>query len=568
MAADLIPPGALTRHIAILGANGSGKTSVAKVAVVEPALEAGERVVIVDPTGAWFGLRLKRNGTDKAFPIYIFGGDHGDYPLRARDAAMLAEAFGTSSDSAVLDTSQMTVSERTAFFTEFAEAIRRKNKGPLKLIIDEAHLFMPQAGAQFGGATPAMLHAGNNLVSLGRSRGLRITLISQRPAKLHKDSLSQAHSLVAMRLMAPQDRKAIADWVADQADPETGKEIIASLPSLKPGEGWVWAPQDNVLERKKFPLPRTFDSSRAPEIGDGTGPSLPPLNLDALKGKLAKIEEERKANDPAALKAQLVKLLNDNVRLKNEIETQRKEPRIDNGAIQEAEQRGFANGLSAARGEAISFLDSIRSDVSTVFGDYQDKIARLAQAELPLPSPATVKAAPPAVKRTPAETPRRPQPSPAAGGDGPIPKGEQAILIACAQHREAGCSRPQLTVLTGYKRSTRDAYIQRLRERGLVDQKGDRIVATTKGVAAIYDNYTELPTGEALQQHYIKTLPEGEGKILAMLCAAHPSDVPRDEITDTLGYKRSTRDAYLQRLSTRELITTPSGAARASDNLF
>jgi hypothetical protein len=128
-----------------------------------------------------------------------------------------------------------------------------------------------------------MLHAGNNLVALGRSRGLRIALISQRPAKLHKDSLTQVQSLVAMRLMAPQDRKAIADWIADQAEAEKGKEIIASLPSLKPGEAWVWSPQDEVLQRTKFPLPRTFDSSRAPTMADGKGPDLAPIDMDALR---------------------------------------------------------------------------------------------------------------------------------------------------------------------------------------------------------------------------------------------------------------------------------------------
>jgi DNA helicase HerA-like ATPase len=250
----LIPTGAREKHIAFLGATGSGKTSAAKRGLVEPVLADGGRALILDPTGAWWGLRLMADGKKAGYAIYIFGGDHGDYPLRARDAALLAETFAASSDSAIFDMSLMTVSERTSFFTEFAETIRRKNKGPLHLIIDEAHLFMPQAGAASGGAVPAMLHAANNLVSLGRSRGLRIALISQRPAKVHKDSLTQVQSLVAMRLLAPQDRKAISDWIADQADPARGKEIIASLPSLKPGEAWVWSPQDDVLRHTKFPL--------------------------------------------------------------------------------------------------------------------------------------------------------------------------------------------------------------------------------------------------------------------------------------------------------------------------
>ena len=243
-----LPDDMLSRHIAILGSTGSGKTSVAKSGIVEPQLSAGARVVVIDPTGAWWGLRLDANGKGEGFPVYIFGGDHGDHPLRAKDAALLADAFGTSSGSAVFDTSLMTVADRTAFFTDFANTILRKNRGPLHLVIDEAHLFMPQAGAKSGGAVPAMLHAGNNLVSLGRSKGLRITMITQRPAKLHKDSLTQAQSLIAMRVLHPLDRKAITDWIAEVSDdPRKGDDLVRSLSGLKAGEAWVWAPLSGML---------------------------------------------------------------------------------------------------------------------------------------------------------------------------------------------------------------------------------------------------------------------------------------------------------------------------------
>lgn len=46
-----IPEAARKKHIAILGMNGSGKTSVAKAELIEPALRAGERVCNIDPTG-------------------------------------------------------------------------------------------------------------------------------------------------------------------------------------------------------------------------------------------------------------------------------------------------------------------------------------------------------------------------------------------------------------------------------------------------------------------------------------------------------------------------------------
>jgi len=123
--------------------------------------------------------------------------------------------------------------------------------------------------------------------------------------------------------------------------------------------------------------------------------------------------------------------------------------------------------------------------------------------------------------------------------------------------------------VTGYKRSSRDAYIQRLRERGYVEHAGERVVATDAGVAALGDAFEPLPKGTALQEYHLGRLPEGERRVLAMLLAAYPGAVERAAIDDATGYKRSSRDAYLQRLGARELVVPDGrGAVRASAELF
>jgi hypothetical protein len=257
----------LDKHLGILGINGSGKTYTAK-GLAERLLDAEQRICIIDPTGVWYGLKSSATGKSGGYPVVIFGGPHADVQISGLHGEAIAEAIGTSATPAIIDVSQMKGSERTKFFADFAETLRIKNTGPLNLFIDEAHLFMPQ-GRVADPQSANMLLAANNLISLGRSRGLRITIISQRPAKIHKDSLTQVHSLIAMRLIAPQDRAAVEAWIADQADVQRGKEIIASPPSLKIGEGWLWAPEIDVLERIKFPKITTFDSSRSPD-GEGS----------------------------------------------------------------------------------------------------------------------------------------------------------------------------------------------------------------------------------------------------------------------------------------------------------
>jgi DNA-binding IclR family transcriptional regulator len=149
-----------------------------------------------------------------------------------------------------------------------------------------------------------------------------------------------------------------------------------------------------------------------------------------------------------------------------------------------------------------------------------------------------------------------------------LPKGERIVLTAIAQY-PGGVTREQLTVLTGYKRSTRDAYIQRLRERGLVEITGDRLNATDAGIAALGPNFEPLPTGDALRAHWMANLPEGERRVLGILIEAYPKPVEREHISDKTGYQRSSRDAYLQRLSARRLVVPEGrGQVRVSEELF
>ena len=170
----LIPNEALDKHVALLGMTGAGKSSVIRAAIVEPDLEADRRVIIVTPKDDWWGLRLSKTGKSKGFDIPIFGGWHGDYPLNVKDAALLAEAYATMKGSAIFVTSRLSVQDRTRWFSAFAETILSKNKGWARLVIDEAHVFMPKQGGKGGGAIPAALHAGNELVSQGFANAVRI----------------------------------------------------------------------------------------------------------------------------------------------------------------------------------------------------------------------------------------------------------------------------------------------------------------------------------------------------------------------------------------------------------
>jgi hypothetical protein len=155
-----------------------------------------------------------------------------------------------------------------------------------------------------------------------------------------------------------------------------------------------------------------------------------------------------------------------------------------------------------------------------------------------------------------------------ARSDSPLPIGERRILTAAAQY-EDGVTREQLTILTGYKRSSRDAYIQRLREKGFIDTPpSGRIIASQEGIDALGPDFEPLPTGDALLQWWLPRLPEGERRILEALIPAFPDAVPRALLSETVDYKRSSRDAYIQRLRARRLVEIEGGGVRAAKELF
>jgi uncharacterized protein len=260
-----LPAEALDDRIAIVGTAGSGKTYAAK-GFVERLLDIGARVAIVDPLGVWWGLRASANGSAAGYPVVVFGGRHADVAITAEMGAPLGGMIAGEGLACVVDLSELgSNAARRRFMAAFFEALYEANEEPLHLVLDEADLWAPQRPMpdQMG-----LLGHIEEIVRRGRVRGFIPWLITQRPAVVHKDVLSQADILIAMKLTASQDRDAIGGWIEGQADRHEGKRILGDLPRLQRGEGYLWAPGRGILERAAFPTIRTFDSSRTPKRGE------------------------------------------------------------------------------------------------------------------------------------------------------------------------------------------------------------------------------------------------------------------------------------------------------------
>ena len=271
--------------------------------------------------------------------------------------------------------------------------------------------------------------------------------------------------------------------------------------------------------------------------------------------------ERVKENDPRELKAQLAQLKKELAKRPTETKT-KIETVADPRAIERAVKAATApllKRLSDLRRAATPVINAI----SGLRNTFEEELPQVAPIHIPAPLPMKVGPFPAKAGARDVFIPR----SNGHSGSSELPKGEHIILRAIAQYPE-GAQRDQLTVLTGYKRSTRDAYIQRLREKEFVVENGSAVLATDTGIAALGSSYEPLPTGEALQEYWLNRLPEGERKIFAALLQT-PSGLSRESLEEATGYKRSTRDAYIQRLQSRRLVEIVGrGEIRPSENLF
>lgn len=259
-----IPRAALDDRLAFVGTAGSGKTYAASGAV-ERLLASGARVVIVDPLGVWYGLRLGADGRTPAFPVVVIGGQHADLPLTEHAGALIGEAVATATESVIVDLSDLgTKASERRFMLAFLNALYRRTPGDrLHVVLDEADMWAPQQLTDKEGDAAKLLGMMETLVRRGRIKGFIPWLISQRPAVLNKNVLSQADGLVALKLTASQDRAALGDWIEGHADRAEGKRILGEMPALQRGQGVIWIPGRGILSTSEFPTKATFDSSRA-----------------------------------------------------------------------------------------------------------------------------------------------------------------------------------------------------------------------------------------------------------------------------------------------------------------
>lgn len=504
-----LPADAVTQTFGIIGRRGSGKTHCASV-LAEEFCERGLPFVVLDPTGAWWGLRTGADGKGKGYPVVILGGQHGDLPLPREAGALVADLVVNRPGFYVLDLSSTeSNAAQQRIVTDFLERVYRAKAtkpSPLHIFMDEADCFAPQRPMP---GEQRMLGAVEAVVRRGRSRGLGVTLITQRPAVLNKNALSQVECMLAFQTTAPQDRKALKEWADGHDSKGYAQTFLDGLAGLH-REGFVWSPAWlDTFSKMKVRDKRTYDSSKTPTAGDRAAPEkIAPIDLDAVSKMLVSVAEEVKANDPAVLHGRISFLEGEVTRLTDAVP----DARIEQIPALDEDDRTFIETTAREIQDALKVVDEHLGELVSVVESISEKVAAVAKKETPKTRVARTEMPPIEAfdRNHPMGRVRK-----AAEGDIKLRAGARRMLQAIVNF-PAGLNRSQVAVLAEMQGNggTWDAYVSDLRRGGWIMVSGDIFLPTALAQSKI-NRETFNPT--ALVARWRDTLRAGARRMFDVL---------------------------------------------------
>jgi hypothetical protein len=588
-----LPLDAATETIAWVGNKGMGK-STGLLRFGEQMIAKGVQVVTFDPTGVHWGLKYGADKDTAGLPVYVLGGYQGDETLVSTAGALIANLVVESNANFVFDFSAMSKNQMHGFATDFLERLylrkgEPEHRTPMHILIDEAHLFAPEA--RFKG-TEKMLGAMQDVVIQGRSRGIGISLATQRTAAVSKSVLELCELLVAFRTTGKNARDALRHWIRAHSLEDREREFFDSLATLQVGEVWMWSPGWLDIFQRVNILPReTFDSSATPKAGQRLKPKgkAAEVDLAALKEQMAETIEQATANDPNKLKAEVAQLRAGIERLGNQHEQMAQAIADRDAYIAKCDARIAELMETPLEVEKIVHLvetDEIETTLVTIANATEEalKIARelrdradtmnLEEAERARHPLMTVSAEPPyrAVPHLPnpsmptkrgghqradAPPPPRatripPPPPPPGSGEISVPKAQWAILTVLAMYGEIDLD--HLRVCAGYAPGGHFTNtLSAMRTTELIT-RGNPVTATDLATHATGPDLDDFPPyrGPELREWWAKHKKVGKAgaKILDVLAAVYPNGLSPDELSERAGYSGGHFTNTLSRLRT------------------
>ena len=539
----LDPEELATTRALIQGSSGSGKSFLLRLLMEKIASKMP--MIVIDPEGELHTVR------QVASMLLVGGG--GELPVKAGTGAKVARGILEQSCSAIIDLSDLPSRHHSEYVRDFIASMMSapmKLWRPTILAIDEAHRFCPEGGRDNVAAEQVI-----DLMSRGRKRGYGGVLLTQRVSKIRKDAIAECANVFIGKTTLDIDVKRAGDMLGI-----TNTEA-KFLRNMKPGEWRAYGPCLTPSSVSEFSA--NLPATQPPKRGQTQGKAVvkDAKTIADLASSIMEAEDEPLTLEDAQRQIKAM------------------QAKIDKAETSKPDPEAISKQLEAVRADAVAEIHAKYHDfvckavgMATGIGDAVEMLkqhieSKVEASELTTPTAlvSTKQQVPTAPTLADGSLVHRPQSS---GNAADLPRGEAAVLSAAIQY-EGTIERDTITVLTGYKRSSRDTYIQRLRERGFVETSpGGPIRVTVQGFEAMPET-KPMPTGVEKQNFWQSRLGTGEWAVLNSCINAYPSPVHRDRISEDTGYKRSSRDTYIQRLRSLKLVSTQSaGNVIASDSLF
>src|SRR2546429_299134 len=466
--------------------------------------------IVIDLEGEFSTLREKYD--------YILAAKEGDTAAEPRSAALLARRLLELNVSAIIDLYELSHQERKHFVRLFLSAMINAPKSlwhPCLVIVDEAHVFAPQAGQS------EAMEAVIDLATRGRKRGYCAVLATQRLSKLHKDAAAEMNNKLIGRTGLDIDRKRAAEELGF-----TTKEDAISLRNLAPGEFYAFGPaiSESVEKVTVGPVATSHPKAGARIITQVTPPTA---KIRQIIAQLADLPQEarQEAQNVEALKTE-------NASLKRRITQLEKQP-----------QPVAAPKVVTIEKPNTSHLKALRL------------IQSIAAKEL---SPGDV----PSVKPTVADTPTDKK---------PIVGGALRMLQVLASRYPMTFTKSQLALLANLspKSGTYGTYLSLLRSQGLIEV-GAEISITEEGLHYIGTDKPQPQSQDEVLDMWRNNLTGGARRMFDVLVDAYPGQIDKAELgarTD-MSSNSGTFGTYLSLLRRNGLAEVTGAYVKANPNLF
>lgn len=530
----------------LVQANSGGGKSMALRRLLEETANSVQQIVI-DPEGEFASLRER-------FDYIVCAPRDADAVANPATAAALARAIWESGTSAIVDIYELKAHERVLFVRRFLEALINAPKAiwhPAMIVIDEVHMFAPQAGQC------ESLAAVVDLATRGRKRGLALVAATQRLSKLHKDVAAELLNKLIGRTGLDVDVQRAADELG-----MTRADALRMLRGLEPGQFFAFGPAlTRAVEQTTIgPVVTTHPKTGA------RGMTAPPPPSRAVMAKLQKLEGiQREAEAEVRTAEQLAREVTD-LRRKLTIAEKKQAPAA---GVPEAEvQRRIAEALGSVPQSADATTDRTLAEARNLADQLINVLNGSVAAPSGKPSPS-----PAAAPRARASLPPPPAAGPVAEG---ISAPQQRILDVLAQLEKFGLPAAGKAMLAAHAgvSPTSGGYFNnlgRLRSLGLIDYPTPGAVSMTPAGQLITTYPDKAPTLRELHESWLRAVSNPQAAILEVLLARYPKAIAKDELADAVGVSRTSGGYFnnLGHLRTLGAIDYPQkGQVAATDILF